>query len=251
MLRTSFSVFDALVFGRGTAVRHTSTTILRNVAVRSSPPRTGLPWARSFTASAHAAPTKTSPLSGGFRLRRPFHTTRPRRTADTAGAGEATAEEGSLSLSARLKKLSREYGWSAVGVYLALSVLDFPFCFLLVRTVGTEKIAHLEEIVIRNVQKIVPDRLQAWWVEYRQALKDAKRERVGEVDEVIGHGVAEAELRNNEGASLATQLALAYAIHKSFIFLRVPLTAAVTPKVVKVLRSWGWQIGKNVKKAKA
>jgi hypothetical protein len=25
-------------------------------------------------------------------------------------------------------------------VYLSLSVLDFPFCFLLVRTVGTEKI---------------------------------------------------------------------------------------------------------------
>ena len=45
-----------------------------------------------------------------------------------------------MTLSARLKKLSREYGWSAVGVYLALSVLDFPFCFLLVRFVGTEKI---------------------------------------------------------------------------------------------------------------
>ena len=44
---------------------------------------------------------------------------------------------------------------------------------------------------------------------------------------------------------LATQLALAYAIHKSFIFIRVPLTAAITPKVVKVLRSWGWQIGKK------
>ncbi|KAH7009214.1 uncharacterized protein B0I36DRAFT_257951, partial [Microdochium trichocladiopsis] len=44
---------------------------------------------------------------------------------------------------------------------------------------------------------------------------------------------------------LGTQLALAYAIHKSFIFLRVPLTAAVTPKVVKKLRSWGWNIGKR------
>lgn len=41
-----------------------------------------------------------------------------------------------------------------------------------------------------------------------------------------------------------TQLALAYAIHKSFIFVRVPLTAAITPKVVKTLRSWGWNIGK-------
>lgn len=176
MLRTSF---DALVFGRGTAIRHTSTAILRNAAASSGPSSAGLPWTklpttavtaaarpstRSFTASARAAPTKISPLSGGFRLRRPFHTTRPRRTADAAGtapktggrggqgrkrgesgragAGETAAEEGSLSLSARLKKLSREYGWSAVGVYLALSVLDFPFCFLLVRTVGTEKIGE-------------------------------------------------------------------------------------------------------------
>ena len=40
-----------------------------------------------------------------------------------------------------------------------------------------------------------------------------------------------------------TQLALAYAIHKSFIFIRVPMTAAVTPKVVKILRGWGWDIG--------
>lgn len=50
-------------------------------------------------------------------------------------------------------------------------------------------------------------------------------------------------------SGLATQLALAYAIHKSFIFIRVPLTAAVTPKIVKVLRSWGWNIGKRKPKA--
>lgn len=44
-----------------------------------------------------------------------------------------------------------------------------------------------------------------------------------------------------------TELALAYAVHKSFIFVRVPLTAAVTPKVVKVLRGWGWDIGRKGK----
>lgn len=49
----------------------------------------------------------------------------------------------------------------------------------------------------------------------------------------------------NDCTGLATQLALAYAIHKSFIFIRVPLTAAVTPKVVKILRGWGWNIGKR------
>jgi hypothetical protein len=41
-----------------------------------------------------------------------------------------------------------------------------------------------------------------------------------------------------------TQLALAYAVHKSFIFIRVPLTAAILPKVVKTLRGWGYNIGK-------
>lgn len=53
---------------------------------------------------------------------------------------------------------------------------------------------------------------------------------------------------SNDAYSLSgiwTQLALAYAIHKSFIFVRVPLTAAVTPKVVKTLRRWGWDIGKR------
>lgn len=52
-------------------------------------------------------------------------------------------------------------------------------------------------------------------------------------------------------AGIWTQLALAYAIHKSFIFLRVPLTAAVTPKIVKTLRGWGWNIGRPTRKAKA
>lgn len=45
-----------------------------------------------------------------------------------------------LSLSQRMRKLSREYGWSALGVYLALSALDFPFCYLLVRYLGADTI---------------------------------------------------------------------------------------------------------------
>src|SRR3569833_3453067 len=66
-----------------------------------------------------------------------FHSSRARRSQ--AGAKE-TAEP--QSLSARLIKLSRDYGWSAAGVYLALTVLDFPFCFLLVRIIGTDRIGE-------------------------------------------------------------------------------------------------------------
>ncbi|KAL1869195.1 hypothetical protein VTK73DRAFT_3331 [Phialemonium thermophilum] len=163
---------------------------------------------------------------------------------------KGTADVQSPSLSARLKKLSKEYGWSAVGVYLGLTLLDFPFCFLLVRTLGTDKIAVAEEFVVSNVKKIIPQRVKTFWHDYREALNKKEADSVGdngisEELESAGWGVKEADERNKAEASLATQLALAYAIHKSFIFVRVPLTAAVTPKVVRVLRSWGWQIGKR------
>jgi len=47
-----------------------------------------------------------------------------------------------------MKKLSREYGWAAFGVYWALTVLDFPFCFLAVRSLGTERIGHYEHVAL-------------------------------------------------------------------------------------------------------
>ncbi|KID87186.1 peptide alpha-N-acetyltransferase [Metarhizium guizhouense ARSEF 977] len=156
-----------------------------------------------------------------------------------------------LTLSQRLKRLSKEYGWSAVGVYLALSVLDFPFCFLLVRIVGTDTIGKIEHYVVSTVKRFIPESVRQKWHEYWQSIKSKEVETMGNDNisdkvEMAGWGVEEAQERNKEEASLGTQLALAYAIHKSFIFLRVPLTAAITPKVVKVLRSWGWNIGKRV-----
>lgn len=78
-----------------------------------------------------------SPLRISKRL---FHKTSPPRDAKP-NPGKSGAQE-PQSLSARLRKLSREYGWAAVGVYLGLSVLDFPFCFLLVRVVGTDRIGE-------------------------------------------------------------------------------------------------------------
>ncbi|KAF2153011.1 hypothetical protein K461DRAFT_224395 [Myriangium duriaei CBS 260.36] len=148
----------------------------------------------------------------------------------------------SLTLSQRMRKLSREYGWSAVGVYFALSALDFPFCFLAVRIVGTDRIGYAEGVVVgwfwAAVGKVAPG-----WVEGRRTMEMAVE---GEAVKGEGWGVEKARERNEgENASIWTQLALAYAIHKSFIFIRVPLTAAVTPKVVKTLRGWGWNIGKR------
>jgi hypothetical protein len=63
--------------------------------------------------------------------------------------------EPALSLSQRLKKLSREYGWSAVGVYFALSLLDFPFCFLAVRLLGTDRIGRYEAVLKNGFWSVV------------------------------------------------------------------------------------------------
>ncbi|KAJ4396673.1 DUF1279 super [Gnomoniopsis smithogilvyi] len=137
---------------------------------------------------------------------------------------------------------------------MALSVLDFPFCFLLVKWAGTDRIAAIEEWVVSNAKKFIPEgvkqQFNEWRAAWRGTYKDVEKEEIGdnhisEEVEKVGWGVEEAQQAHKADASLATQLALAYAIHKSFIFIRVPLTAAVTPKVVKVLRSWGWQIGKR------
>ena len=66
------------------------------------------------------------------------------------------------TLSARLKHLSREYGYSALGVYLLLTALDFPFCFLTVRYLGAEKIGELETKVGGFVKP--------YWISLRSAI---------------------------------------------------------------------------------
>ena len=194
-----------------------------------------------------------------------------------------------------MRKLSREYGWSALGVYFALTALDFPFCFLAVRLLGTDRIGHWEHVVLSYVKAAIKWPLPEEAKEYidgasnevekvvreqvpLEELRESGEVRILEEDKtyvVEDHGYREAEKANrgdnaseyttpssdlwlgervkefvlkHSSPGLWTQLALAYAIHKSFIFLRVPLTAAVTPKVVKTLRGWGWDIGKRTPK---
>jgi hypothetical protein len=53
-----------------------------------------------------------------------------------------------------MKHLSKEYGYSAVAVYLGLSALDFPFCFLAVRMIGTEKIAEYEHTIVEGARSL-------------------------------------------------------------------------------------------------
>ena len=123
--------------------------------------------------------------------------------------------EPSLSLSQRFKKLSREYGWSALGVYLLLTALDLPFCFLAVRWLGTERIGHWEHVILAWFWKIVPYPLptaeEAHNAEPQAAGKRPEQYGVvaskgGEVGvPTYDHDVVEAEKKNqSEDASKNT-----------------------------------------------
>ncbi|EGD88380.2 uncharacterized protein TERG_04631 [Trichophyton rubrum CBS 118892] len=168
--------------------------------------------------------------------RRPY-TRRPFTRANSTN----TDPSAKPSFSQRMRTLSREYGWAAVGVYFFLSALDFPFCFAAVRLLGVDRIGHYEHIIVGSVKDAIA---KIWPSKERDArLRSEDENEIG-----IADNIEEVQKTVKGEASIWTQLALAYAIHKSFIFFRVPLTAAVTPKIVKSLRRWGWNIGKRKSK---
>ncbi|KAG2414192.1 hypothetical protein HFD88_003383 [Aspergillus terreus] len=170
----------------------------------------------------------------------------PRRSPLTrpfsASTFRASAQPSGQSLSQRLKSLSREYGWSALGVYLLLSAMDFPFCFAAVHFLGADRIGHYEAVVVDSF-KAAAGTVFPSLQEQQQADIDAAAADSEAVKEEAK--AAEEKKKAGEEASLWTQIVFAYAIHKSLIVFRVPLTAAITPKVVKALRHWGWDLVKG------
>nr|POE85509.1 uncharacterized protein CFP56_43825 [Quercus suber] len=137
-------------------------------------------------------------------------------------------------IKAKLKELSQKYGWAAVGVYLGLSALDFPFCFLAVRMLGAERVGQAEHFVVDRFWQLV-----GLVTPSGSAQKVEESITPSEDAAVREGGDVAVETKQGEGATIWTQLLLAYGVHKSLIFFRVPLTAAVTPRIVKYLRARG------------
>ncbi|XHG00505.1 hypothetical protein AWENTII_003951 [Aspergillus wentii] len=183
---------------------------------------------RPFSTTRSTGQSKTGrPFAFAF----PWRQYRPFRRFATSSKPDGPEPS---SLSQRLKKLSREYGWSALGVYLLLSALDFPFCFAAVRLLGVERIGHYEHMLVESAKEAV----EAVWSRKQDEQSESQNTDVKDRDVTA----QENKKANSEEASLWTQVVLAYAIHKSLIFIRVPITAAITPKVVKILRQWGWDL---------
>lgn len=154
MLRTTISggrgAFRAPI--RSSFQRSTPITPLRSLARRTitnSAPSGAPKPSTSFTFTSHARPSppQNSTLFQRIRSLRFFHSTRPHRNGKPSpepAPNPNAAEAEPQSLGARMRKLSREYGWSALGVYFALTALDFPFCYMFVRYMGTDRIGEFD-----------------------------------------------------------------------------------------------------------
>ena len=80
---------------------------------------------------------------------------------------------------------------------MLLSALDFPFCFVAVRLLGTERIGIWEKEIVEWVKRAIPVQIPAKWRGQAQTtVLEAGEETAGETVAGYDHGVREAEKAN-------------------------------------------------------
>ncbi|EDK43002.1 DUF1279 super [Lodderomyces elongisporus] len=146
-----------------------------------------------------------------------------------------------------IKALMKEYGYPALGVYLALSFVDLPICYVLVHSMGKEKIEYYENKVKQQFGYGLSDEE----LQRKQEIEEI-HERIEEGKDPNARANKQKEKENMQSMVgylksqfSWTEFLIAYGLHKSLIFIRLPITAAITPSVVKLLRSWGFRIGQD------
>lgn len=131
---------------------------------------------------------------------------------------------------AKFKLLAKKYGWYAIGMYSLLSAFDFSLSFLVVHSLGAERIEPLISTSLRTYRT------------WRHGPEETKR--LEEEDKVRRE-----EVKNEQKAKggywgsrmFWAEILLAYTIHKTLLLpFRAGLTVAWTPKVVNWLRARGW-----------
>ena len=126
-----------------------------------------------------------------------------------------------MPLTTKLKILIKSYGWYALGVYFALTIVDFSVAFAAVNFLGAEQVGKATQYVKGAVLDIF----------HGTKPEDSPDANVNGRESTHGGG--------NEG--LYAMIVLAYTVHKTlFMPIRVGLTMAITPRLVRWLRSRGW-----------
>lgn len=150
-----------------------------------------------------------------------------------------------------MKAFMKTYGYSGLGVYLALSMLDLPLCFLLVHSMGQDKVKEWQDKALNaigwNKDKsedvgTPPDADTKTETTQNQPSDTQNKPETTTATTTTAANIDSKKPIVSE--TFWTELALAYAIHKSLIVIRLPIAAAITPAVVKYLQRFGFDIGR-------
>ncbi|EMR09898.1 hypothetical protein PNEG_01659 [Pneumocystis murina B123] len=147
----------------------------------------------------------------------------PYSTCKTEGMSVKEHYNKSKSFLERLRHLMRQYGIVGAYVYFSICLIDFGISLALVKSLGTTTIGFYEKKIISKIENFID-----WRPKSSQSPLSGN-----------------SESRKNEEASIWTEIAIAYGIHKLLIFVRVPLAAALTPPLVRLLIRQGWLISKH------
>lgn len=141
---------------------------------------------------------------------------------------EGNAEDDAkLPIGTRLKVLIKSYGLYAIGVYLAIGVVDFSISFAAINLLGAEQVGRVTSYVKGAVVNAVHS------VGIGFSSDDSPDGAVNGRESTANAGAG------SEG--LYAMLVLAYTVHKTlFMPLRAGLTVTMTPKLVRWLRMKGW-----------
>lgn len=149
--------------------------------------------------------------------------------------------EEKLGLSARLKALFRKHGWSALTIYLLLSLLDFTLCFLFIYAVGADKVRSAEDWVLdalgwRRRKDGEPGKMKLavdeWKEQHPRMAKSISHKSAAPAEGAStpaptpAAGAEPGAVTESNGYSaIATTAVLAYAIHKTLL---LPVRVGVT-----------------------
>jgi hypothetical protein len=120
----------------------------------------------------------------------------------------------------KMKELTKKYGAAGVLVYLCVGCVDLGITFGAIQLVGLEKVKVLEEGVLDVV--------------YSTGEKfGIKRKEPTNVEDAV--------VKSEDTPSFASVFLLAYGIHKTLLLpVRLGITAAITPAIVRKLHQLGW-----------
>ncbi|KAI9473858.1 MAG: hypothetical protein EXX96DRAFT_596826 [Benjaminiella poitrasii] len=139
----------------------------------------------------------------------------------------------------KLKELTRKYGAVGIIVYVAVGCVDLGITLGVIQLAGLDKVKALERSVINTVYDVGE----------RMGLKEKNEQPLILVTDGENNTLLTAASSDETGLihstddtpSFASVLILAYGIHKTLLLpVRIGITAAITPAVVRKLHQMGW-----------